>query len=770
MDEDESAIGASLEGRAGVAVDAADGAALARRLLPMLARVTDGIIALDHEWRVVYVNGRAGELLALDPDMLVGRVVWDVVPLPADDAVRPTFELAMTTQRPVTFDHFYEPTRHWCEVRAYPSPDGLSVLLVNVTERRHAEDVLREHEARFRSVASAGSTMLFDFDLASGTIWREGGLLASLGYPPDANAASLEWWMERIHPEDRPASDASLVARRDDVVRRDEESISYRFQRADGSYVALTGRSRLMRDSDGRPCRILGVLVDTADRREIEDALRESEALFRTLAESAPVGIFRSDLRGGATYVNERLTQIVDLPASEMTERGWSSRVHRDDAALLWERWHSALRTATEFEHEYRLQLPDAVVRWVRVQAVPLLDATGVATGMVGTVIDLTERRRLEQQLLHSQKLDAIGQLSGGVAHDFNNLLTVIQANVELVQSTAGPDVQVELAEVAAATARAAQLTRQLLAFSRRQVLQPTALDLNEVVLDAERLLHRLLGERIVVESALAPALWRVRADAGQMEQVLMNLAVNARDAMTVDGGTLTIATANVPAAASGTGRDCVRLTVRDTGVGMSPEVRDHVFEPFFTTKAPGVGTGLGLAMVYGIVTQSDGTVHVESTPGGGSEFSLLLPRAESSAQPATAGAPRPVLVGGNERILLVEDEAAVRGVARRILERAGYTVLEARHGADALLVWREHAGAVDLLLTDVRMPEMGGLELVAALRAERPTLPVVVMSGYSDVGAPGNTEWFLEKPFSREALLRCVRKALDGERPAAEG
>jgi two-component system, cell cycle sensor histidine kinase and response regulator CckA len=389
------------------------------------------------------------------------------------------------------------------------------------------------------------------------------------------------------------------------------------------------------------------------------------------------------------------------------------------------------------------------------------------------------ERRRLEQQFLHAQKMEAVGRLAGGLAHDFNNVLTAILGAVELglldVPPTSGP-LREELEIIRDAAMRAKDLIRRLLAFSERQVLQPAVVDLNRLVTDIGKLLRRLIGEDVELVLARAPDLGAVRVDAGQIEQVLVNLAVNARDAMPA-GGRLTIATANVelaggdasPAPALPPG-PYVRLEVTDTGTGMVAETRAHLFEPFFTTKPPGKGTGLGLATVYGIVHQSGGSVVVDSAPGRGATFHVYLPRVAEAPEVAASARAVVAPARGSETVLVAEDEQLVRLLVRKILQQAGYTVLVATGGAEALQLATQHAGPIDLLLTDVVMPEMSGRELMRQLAERRPATRVLYMSGYSDdavaqhgVLDPGTA--LIQKPFTPEALARKVREVLDAPR-----
>jgi nitrogen-specific signal transduction histidine kinase/ActR/RegA family two-component response regulator len=397
---------------------------------------------------------------------------------------------------------------------------------------------------------------------------------------------------------------------------------------------------------------------------------------------------------------------------------------------------------------------------------------------MIGVSLDVTARHELEDRLRQAQKMEAVGRLAGGVAHDFNNLLQVIQGHARFaLEALPEPgDLREDLEAVYAASERAARLTRQLLAFSRKQILQPRELDLNAVVRGVMPMLGRLIGEDIAVVTHLAPRLGAVTADPAQLEQVLVNLAVNARDAMP-EGGTLGIETADVALdAAACERRDgpvapgaYVRLAVRDTGAGMDEATRARAFEPFFTTKAPGKGTGLGLATVYGIVRQSGGCVTVSSAPGAGTTVVVELPRT-SAPEPARPAADAPAPGRGTGTVLLVEDDATVRQFVRRVLEWQGYAVLEAAHGPDALRVAAEHGGRIDLVLTDVVMPGMSGRALAEALTASRPGLRVLFMSGYTDdeilrrgLGTTGVA--LLEKPFTAEALRDAVRRELDAAR-----
>jgi nitrogen-specific signal transduction histidine kinase len=395
---------------------------------------------------------------------------------------------------------------------------------------------------------------------------------------------------------------------------------------------------------------------------------------------------------------------------------------------------------------------------------------------VIAYIVDLTERQRLEERFLQAQKMEAVGQLAGGVAHDFNNLLTVILGYSDLLAAKLDPgSLQFEeLDEIRKAGERAASLTRQLLAFSRQQVLERKVLDVNDMIAQTEKMLGRLIGEDVELVTVLDSALNRVFADAGQLEQVIMNLAVNARDAMP-RGGRLTIETANVEideayARLHATVRpgSYVMIAVSDTGVGMNGETLAHMFEPFFTTKGRGKGTGLGLATVYGIVKQSGGSVWVYSEVGKGTTFKIYLPLVEEGGEAEPVPAAEPASLVGSETVLLVEDEEPVRALSRSILESYGYTVLEAASGKDGLDVAGHYPRPIHLVLTDVVMPEMGGSDMASRLEALRPGVCVLYMSGYTDDAVFRNEllekgRVFLQKPFTPETLARKVREALGG-------
>ncbi len=510
-----------------------------------------------------------------------------------------------------------------------------------------------------------------------------------------------------------------------------------------------------------------------AELKAADVALRSSERRFRRLVEHAADAFFLHEASGRIVDVNQRACDVLGYTRDELLAMSLGD-IEVDFDPEAWNAlWGSLVphvpmtldgvhrrRDGSSFPVEVRLGLFESGGR-------PL---------MLALARDVTERLALEEQLRQSQKMEAVGHLAGGIAHDFNNLLTVITGYSELLLETLGPrdPASADVVEIKKAADRAGGLTRQLLAYSRKQVLQMEVLDLNSVVTGLEPFLARLIGEHIMVLTRLQSGLGPVEADRIQLEQVLLNLAVNARDAMP-DGGALTIETADVELDeayarihADATPGAHVRLSVRDTGVGMTDEVRERLFLPFFTTKEKGKGTGLGLATVYGVVRQIGGHIAVRSAPGHGSTFSIYLPKAASLPVALARQVPDGGTNIGSETVLIVEDEPAVRALLRGILERHGYRVLEAGHGEAAIALADRHEGPIDLLVTDVIMPGMNGRALAEVLTRSRPGLPVLFISGYTDdvIGPhgildPGIT--LLEKPFTAEALTRRVREVLDG-------
>jgi PAS domain S-box-containing protein len=512
-----------------------------------------------------------------------------------------------------------------------------------------------------------------------------------------------------------------------------------------------------------------------------ERALRESDAKLRALIEHIPLVTYMDAPDGRTEYISPQIEGLLGYPVEQWLENRdfYSEILHPDDRdRVLTEVAHSRDR-GEPFQLEYRMLAKDGHAVSVLDGTVLVRDENGEPLYRHGFFLDLTRQKeaekqtsRLEEELRQAQKMEAVGQLAGGIAHDFNNLLMAIGGYSDVARSKVDGDPALETAidEIKSASDRAAGLTRQLLAFSRKQILRPQVVDLNEVVSGMDGMLRRLIGEDLDIVTELSPEAGRVRADPGQLEQVILNLVVNARDAMP-DGGRLTIETALVSVDGFEIGRESplqrgsyAMLAVSDTGAGMDEETRKRIFDPFFTTKEPGKGTGLGLSTVYGIVNQSGGSIFVYSEPGQGTTFKVYLPQTGAvEMEPAAVADGR----GGSETVLLVEDEDIVRRLVQEMLEAQGYRVLAAGDPEEALELSTAHKDRIDLLITDVVMPNMSGRELAVRLHVDRPEMKILYISGYTDraivhhgVLAQGTV--FLQKPFTGEDLARKVRAVLD--------
>ena len=739
------------------------------------------LISTDGRW--LRSNRALCEMLGCTRDDLVGDAI-EARTHPSDaPAHREALRLLLAGEcRTYTMETRYlRPTGEvvWglMNVSLVPGADGEPSHLIagiqDITDRKQAETVLRESEERYRLLAQATNEAVWDWDLVTDLVtWDEGTgplLDYQLGEPGDTAA----WWYDRIHPSDRErvvaSMDESIV--RGDATWEDE----YRFRRADGSYALVHTRAHIARDESGLPVRVIGAMTEVPKVRRADPQLRE-------VLEALPMGVWLVDRQGRVVMSNSSSHQLWGAPHRSVESfaeyKAWwpdtGEQVRPDEWGPM-----RAIDGEISVNEEMEIEAFDGVRKTILNSATPIWDPNGDIVGAVNISEDVsakkseeTTRREAEERQRSSDKMESVGRLAGGIAHDFNNLLTGILSYTDLILQELRPEdpMRGDVEQIRDAGQRAANLTRQLLAFSRRQLLQPRVVSLSRMVRDLEPMLGRLVGPAITLETELDPELANVRVDPERFEQVLVNLVLNARDAMP-EGGQLRITAANVePEPGSyrrqDAGSGSVRLTVSDTGTGMDEATQARIFEPFFTTRAP-KGTGLGLSTAYGIVEQSGGHITVQSEPGRGSTFIITLPRHEGD-EPAAARsewrAPQP----GKETLLLVEDEAPVRDSVRRLLEWHGYTVIEARNGLDALDIYENSHTGIDLVLTDVVMPEMGGNELFERLRARNPGVRVLFMSGYTDKLPPGNGAisggaGFVEKPFTVETLIRRLREVLDG-------
>jgi two-component system cell cycle sensor histidine kinase/response regulator CckA len=644
-------------------------------------------------------------------------------------------------------------------------------------QRQRAEAALAASESHYRTVLNNVTDAVFVTD----TVGRyldvnpQGCELTGYSRAELLRLTAADTYL----PEERP-----LVAERIAAVTAGRVlSYDRRMLRKDGSVILIEVTAVLLPDG-----RILTTFRDLSEQRKVENQIRESEQRFRELAENVREVFFSMDpATGRVQYVSPSYEELFGHSREHAyaTPHAWTEGIHPDDRDQTFAADRLAAESGVQADSVYRIVRPDGSTRWVRGRSSPVRNAKGEIIRVVGIAEDITDLKRTEAQSLQSAKMEAVGRLAGGIAHDFNNLLTVIMSYGQLqIDEHASDDPRrPDLEQIVSAARRAADLTKQLLAFSRRQVLQPQVLDLSDLVMNLTRMLERVIGENIELRSNLTSRIGCVRADSGGIEQIIMNLVVNARDAMP-SGGTVTIETANVEMNGADVGAQdpiapgsYVLLAVSDTGEGLEEAIKGHLFEPFFTTKERGKGTGLGLSTVYGIVKQSGGYVVAESERGRGATFKVYLPRI---AEPAEALPPKGAhtdIRGGSETIMLVEDEAAVRQVTRTVLERRGYTVIEADRPESAIALADSLPHAPNLVVTDVVLPGISGRELAGLLEGKWPGLKVLYLSGHMDdaIARHGVLERgvaLLEKPFTPDALALKVRQVLDstGRRSSPSG
>lgn len=580
--------------------------------------------------------------------------------------------------------------------------------------------------------------------------------------------------LRQLHPEDRERVLSEVIQSKDTGKPFRSE---YRLFARDGRIVWVRDEATVMQDEAGRPSFMQGFLLDISDQKRREELLQKSELKFRTIFERVAVGIALVSIDGQLLESNPALQEMLGYGEEELRKRVFNKFMHPDDAAIDVDLDGELIAGKRDhYQIEKRFIRKDGGVIWGQLSVSLVRGEKGERPFTICMVEDITERKRLETQFFQSQKMETIGRLAGRIAHDFNNLLTVIKGYTQLSlnQIQEGDPCRENIEEIKGAAERAAELTNQLLAFSRRQILDMKVLDLNTIVRGLEKMMGRIIGEDIEMFTVLDDHLGRVKTDPGQIEQVILNLVVNARDAMP-SGGKLAIETANVVldeayarAHIGVTPGNYVMLSVSDTGCGMSPEIKELIFEPFFTTKEEGKGTGLGLSTIYGIVKQSGGTIWVYSEPRRGTTFKIYLPRVEEETGAPPMQDDPEHLPRGNETVLVVEDDSSLRALAAHVLRYQGYKVLEATNGDEAIAIARENIqGKIHLLLTDVVMPHMGGRELVKRMKTLHSGIRVLFISGYTDhaithhAGLKPGTP-FLQKPFSPTALAKKVREVLD--------
>ncbi len=751
----------------------------------IVSSLSDSLVVADQNGRVLLFNGAAERLLEADaweaalsqwPErygfyLADRRTLFPADQLPLARAVRGENAEAVElfVRNPVV------PDGAWVAASATPLRDetgrlrGGIALFRDITEQKRAEEALRKERDWAAGIVEAVGTLVVVLD-------REGRIVSF--------NRTCEWMTGYTSEElrGRPLWETLLVPGEAEPVRRGFEYIREgRFPSQHENYwVAKDGRPRLIAwtntallDAGGAVEYIIGTGMDITDRARTADELRQANGTLRAVIETSPLAIVAMDLKGIVKTWNRAAEEIFGWLAREVIGQPFPI-VPDEDEEFFRNNLERLQRGETIVNVERQRRRRDGTIIDVALWNAPQRDGLGNVIGGISVIADMTDRKRLEDQFRQAQKMEAVGRLAGGVAHDFNNLLTVITGYTQMLFEGLEPEhpMRSYVEEIVRASGSAAALTNQLLAFSRRQIVSPQVLDLNTLVSGMDKLLHRLIGEDIDLVTSLAPGLPRVRVDAGQFEQVMMNLAVNARDAMP-NGGKLLIQTDTaVIAGVSPDGvapGNYVLLSVSDTGKGMSEETRHRIFEPFFTTKGRGKGTGLGLSTVFGIVKQAGGEVVVESEPGSGSTFRIYLPVVERAVAAGAESGALPERKTGTETVLVVEDQSELRKLVREVLESHGYTVLNADDFRAALRIAETYSGPIHLCLTDMVMPGMSGRELASRVQQLRPKVKLLYMSGYTDHAAleleegetvPGTH--FLQKPFPPEVLLAKIREVLD--------
>ncbi len=743
----------------------------------------------DHRGTCLYLNRKACELMKGSLSDFAGRGVVDLFGERMGRLILERISKVLAQNQPVVFEDELDlpSVRAWFSSTYTPiandqdAIEGVQIISQNISDRKLADASLRGSERRVTSILQAapiGIAVLEDRIMldANDRFCKLTGYAREefIGKTPRMFYLKNEEY-ERVGREHY-----------EELRRYGTGTTEIQLRRRDGRILTVLLSSALLNPADpsaGVTC----TLLDITPRKEAVEALKESRRRLSTLLSNLPGMAYRcgNDPDWTMEFVSEGSFDLTGLTPRELTGTQGTMYNHLivpDDRPHVWDQIQNAIARCSPFELTYRIRTTTDQEKWVWEQGRAIFDNSGDVVALEGFITDITdkkhaeqERERLQLQIRQAQKMEAIGQLTGGVAHDFNNLLQAILGYTELAQDSLAPDSRAaeSLAQVSHASERAAELVSQLLMFSRQQAMHPENIDLNEAISGTLKMLRRVIGEDIQLRWHPFAGLTHIRADKGMVDQVLMNLCVNARDAMP-DGGALTIKTEYcfigddyLLTHAWATPGSYVLMTVSDTGEGMNRETQDHIFEPFFTTKKLGKGTGLGLATVYGIVKQHGGMINVYSEPGTGTVFRTYWPVSETTPEPSFES---DVLsdTRGNETILIAEDDDNVRDLSQTILEQAGYKVIVARDGEEAVELFKRNAPEVDLVMLDLIMPRKGGREACEAMRSEQPNLNVVFASGYSDdeIRSRFITDQgykLVQKPYTRRELLKAVRNTLDG-------
>jgi len=738
-----------------------------QRIQDTFESITDALFTLDSAWCFAFLNRRAEELLHRRREELVGRVIWDEFPSAVGSVFETEYRRTMETGETSTFTAFYpEPLNRWYGVTAYPSSQGLTVYFRDITEERRATEAIRTSEERFRLLSRATNDAIWDWDLRTDQLWWNENYEVLFGRSRNSVSPSITSWSDYIHPEDhdRVVNEVQAIIDRGGSVFSGE----YRFRRADGSYAWVLDRGHVIRNADGEPVRMIGGMTDLTDRISAEARVAEQAALL----DHATDAILVRDLDHHITFWSKGAEAIYGWTREEaMGQPVWKllyndPRIFHEATAVVLEQG----QWAGELEHITRSGERRVVFgRWTLMR-----DRSGAPQSILAINSDVTEQRKVERQLLRSQRLESIGTLAGGIAHDLNNVLAPVLMSIDLLRVETNPEVRDAILDtIEQSTKRGADLVQQVLAFARGVEGQRTPTMVADVCRDVVKIARDTFPKNIDIHLDLEDALPPVLGDPTQLHQVLLNLCVNARDAMP-RGGDLRLSARAImidpqyaalhPGAT--VGRHVV-VSVEDSGDGMPPEILDKIFEPFFTTKELGRGTGLGLSTSLGIVRSHGGFLRAYSDEGHGTRMMVYLPVWDGHHAEELEDTPTELPRGKGELLLVVDDEAPVRQITRQTLEAFGYRVITARDGAEAVSLFAQQYHEIAVVLTDMMMPVMDGLTLIQVLQRIQPGVRVIAASGLNANGrtamaADLGVRHFLAKPYTTELLLTMLRAILD--------
>jgi two-component system, cell cycle sensor histidine kinase and response regulator CckA len=741
-----------------------------------MERAADAVYWIDSQAKILDVNEAASLMLGYSKDELCAMTVHDLNPdFPRD--MWPGFWADTQRRGTMVFETAHRakngrliPVEVSVNYLFYEGKEYHCAFVRDITGRKQGAEEIAQLAERLELATSAAPIGVWDWNILKNELVWDDRMFALYHLKNEEFGGAYDAWLARVHPDDRARCDETI---RQALCKERAYDIEFRICCPNGAVRVIKADGQVKWNADGTPLRMTGVNYDITERKQAEEALEASERLLNNILENIPSYVFATDRQHHYILLSDDLARFYGKPKDEILGKTHHHVFPKNVADVIQATNEQIMTSGIPQQLEEVVESPvDGVPRILFITKSPLRDEKGQIYGISGIATDITEHKRLEAQLRQAQKMDAVGRLAGGVAHDFNNLLTIINGySALLIDRLSGEDPRREMVvETLKAGERASELTKQLLAFSRKQVLMPQPLNFNDSLRLISSMLSRLLGEEVTLTMDLAPDLWSINGDKGQLNQVTMNLAINARDAMP-DGGTLMIATRNVSVTTERPGHhrmmppgDYVHVSVHDTGHGMSPETLSHLFEPFFTTKEVGQGTGLGLATVYGIVKQSQGYIFADSTLDQGSTFHLYYPRV--IAAPAMAEIPPVRHRKGSERLLVIEDQDSVRALIVQALKQDGYHVVEAANGEEALQAAASLLEPIQALVTDVIMPQMSGLVVAERLRVIWPGIRVLFMSGYVDLTKPAFLDKpgtaFIQKPFLPDELARHLRDLLD--------